>query len=185
MEPTTSLPFEFEKEKFHHAMWIHGVNGVLDWEPALPDIGHEQIQGMIDSASLMRFGTGIRIEMTGSLSGNFVVHFPIPTQNIVAGHIRLHLQSIMLDFNASAAVIGKVKVRDGNRAIASFTSLDLSGDHPLEVIEVIERPSIFKGVNVSLTLDGALGGKGIVVFRAVGINMFQKIGMLPPTLESQ
>ena len=29
--------------KFHHAMWIHGAAGQLDWEPDLPDIGWEEV----------------------------------------------------------------------------------------------------------------------------------------------
>jgi hypothetical protein len=62
-------------------------------------------------------------------------------------------------------VVGKVTVRDGSQTIATFNNLDWAGSHPLEILEIEELPRINKGINVSVTLEGALGGKGTAVFR--------------------
>jgi hypothetical protein len=179
VNPThSSVPIE--QYKFHHAMWIHGTSGQLDWEPSLPNIGFKERLDMLAEGHFLvnRIGIGIRIEMTGSQSGNYVIHFPMPTQNMIGNNTRLHLQSVMLDFSSTVVVVGKVTVRDGSQTIATFNSLNLSGDHPLEVLELEGPPRIDKGVNISVTLEGALGGIGTVLFRAVGFNLATQTGVI-------
>lgn len=161
--------------KFHHAMWIHGVDAQLGFKAREPHLIAAAIQQFIDTAVVTRSGTGTRIEVLGSEEvGDFVVHLPISTQNVVSGGGRLSLKSLMLDFDASSNVaIKKVEAWDGNLKIASFGSdpLPLSGKHSIEIFEVTNHPIISRGINISATLHIDTGKTGIIEIHAGGINV--------------
>jgi hypothetical protein len=175
-------PIPIEDTEFHHAMWIHGTAGQLDWEPALPDMSWQSRLNMLADPSFLmnRIGTGLRIELTGSLSGNYVIHYPMPTQNKVAVDTSLLLQSVMLDFDAHVVEVGKVTVRDGGQTITVFDNLNLAGNHALEFLILEEPIRVIKGVNISVALYEALGGIGTILIRAVGVNMVTRGGVVGP-----
>lgn len=140
-----------------HASWIHGTS----IEPELPD----------QFVFARRYGFYALFDGKPGTSNWF--HFAIPTPVIVNSR-RLRLDSIMLIFAADPDVaITNVHIYDGSARIQAYDGLALSGNHPFERFDVLDR-FVFWGVNVAIGVRfGGQPGSHRIAFVSAGGDFIQ------------
>ncbi|MGH9765904.1 MAG: DUF6623 family protein, partial [Blastocatellia bacterium] len=116
-----------------HASWIHGCAIDVEFPERL--------------TSMRRMGFYSLCE--GQPNSFNWFHFAIPTPVIVDGR-RLRLDSVMLIFHTDADVaVTNVHVWDGDSRLQAYDGLSLSGAHPFERFDVLDR-SVRWGICVSV-----------------------------------
>lgn len=168
---TKKIELELVSGQLNHLVWIHGTN--------------VQVQNSDFISTLVRQGSGTRIEGRKGMSGT--VHFALPTPMFVSEG-RLSIRSVVLDFiSGRGASVTAVHVWDGRRRIASFEGLSLYGEHRFEKFEIEGHPSFSWGINVSVDVVFMVdaGGAALLIdFISAGGEFVRKSGDLVETVRT-
>ncbi|KAH8699447.1 hypothetical protein GQ44DRAFT_778982 [Phaeosphaeriaceae sp. PMI808] len=137
-----------------HASWTHGLSVELE------------------NGSWTAFRQGFYSTVRPSSESTFGwVHFAIPTPVIVEGN-RLHAVKAWIRYaTGSGAKITRFHVYDGEKKIANFDGLNLSGALRNESRDVPGRPSVLWGTGISLGVQfSGNGPNDYIQFISAGID---------------
>lgn len=142
----------FGQDTLIHASWIHGTS----------------IEAELTDQFVFARRYGFYSLFDGKPNTLNWFHYAIPTPVIVDSR-RLRLDSIMLCFATDPDVtVTNIHVYDGSTRIQTYDGLALSGNHPFQRFDVLDR-FVFWGINVSIGVRfGGAAGSHRIAFISVG-----------------